>query len=309
MARRRWRFFDPDDTIVGDEFTGGISTQDNFINLEQGYIELGGFRVGKAATLFETGTFAAGNVVNDDLVDYGTFKTLQIAYTFTGANGFAASLALEEGGPAATLVSIAMGMALPIRRGRPLHARQLRSERRWPASFTQGWGGVSAVVGYDAVWEEWAGKVRVDLNATDALTFFVMAGYKSGANESDLDGFDTPNNYGRWGGDWAIWGGGSWQATEKAQFNTQLSYANGNDAQGDQYAVVLNVDYELVENSGSSRKSRTPRQRTSSTMRTAKTIRRLAAYPPLVLIGCKADLKNPAGNRRVFSVGEYDGAS
>jgi hypothetical protein len=88
----------------------------------------------------------------------------------------------------------------------------------------------------------------LDLNATDALTFFVMAGYKSGADESELGGFDTPNNYGRWVGDWAVWGGGSWQATEKAQINAQLSYSNGNDAQGDEYAAVLNVDYELVEN-------------------------------------------------------------
>ena len=161
---------------------------------------------------------------------YGTFKTLQIAYTFTGPNGFSASLALEEGdGDLYTLDDYVPHVVAA-------------------ASFTQGWGAVSAVVGYDAVWEEWAGKVRLDLNATDALTFFVMAGYKSGADESELGGFDTPNNYGRWVGDWAVWGGGSWQATEKAQINAQLSYSNGNDAQGDEYAAVLNVDYELVEN-------------------------------------------------------------
>ena len=223
-------FLPDDDNPLTSEFLGVITTTQNAINLEQGYIELGGFRVGKAATLFESGTFAAGNVVNDDLVDYGTFKTLQIAYTFTGPNGFSASLALEEGdGDLYTLDDYVPHVVAA-------------------ASFTQGWGAVSAVVGYDAVWEEWAGKVRLDLNATDALTFFVMAGYKSGADESDLGGFDTPNNYGRWVGDWAVWGGGSWQATEKAQINAQLSYSNGNDAQGDEYAAVLNVDYELVEN-------------------------------------------------------------
>ena len=223
-------FLPDDDNPLTSEFLGVITTTQNAINLEQGYIELGGFRVGKAATLFESGTFAAGNVVNDDLVDYGTFKTLQIAYTFTGPNGFSASLALEEGdGDLYTLDDYVPHVVAA-------------------ASFTQGWGAVSAVVGYDAVWEEWAGKVRLDLNATDALTFFVMAGYKSGADESELGGFDTPNNYGRWVGDWAVWGGGSWQATEKAQINAQLSYSNGNDAQGDEYAAVLNVDYELVEN-------------------------------------------------------------
>ena len=55
------------------------------------------------------------------------------------------------------------------------------------ASFTQGWGGVSAVVGYDAVWEEWAGKVRVDVNATEQLSLFAMAGYKSGAGDVELE--------------------------------------------------------------------------------------------------------------------------
>ena len=134
-------FFDPDATIVGDEFTGGISTQDNFINLEQGYIELGGFRVGKAATLFEIGTFAAGNVVNDDLINYGTFKTLQIAYTFTGANGFAASLALEEGGPGGDFSVDSDGDGIErCSRGRSLHARRLCSARRWLGVVHPGMG-------------------------------------------------------------------------------------------------------------------------------------------------------------------------
>ena len=35
--------------------------------------------------------------------------------------------------------------------------------------WTGGWGGVSVVAGYDAVWEEFAVKARVDVKATEAL--------------------------------------------------------------------------------------------------------------------------------------------
>ena len=43
--------------------------------------------------------------------------------------------------------------------------------------WTGGWGGVSVVAGYDAVFEEGAIKGRVDFNVNDAISLFVMAGY------------------------------------------------------------------------------------------------------------------------------------
>lgn len=199
---------------TGTTVDGFSSTATSF-GLEQAYIELGGFRIGKATTLFETGTGAAGNVINDDLIDYGTFKTMQIAYTFTGGNGFSASLALEEGDG----VDYTIDSYVPHVVG--------------AASFTQGWGGVSAVVAYDSVWEEWAGRVRLDVKASDTISLFVMGGYKS----DEL----TPNNYGRWGGDWAIWGGGTAKLSERAEFNIQLSYDEFED-----FAVVANVDYTVA---------------------------------------------------------------
>ena len=51
----------------------------------------------------------------------------------------------------------------------------------------------------------------------------------------------TPNYYGGWGGDWAIWGGGTWQVTPKAAINVQISY---DDLEN--FAAVANVAYELV---------------------------------------------------------------
>ena len=65
--------------------------------LEHAYIELGGFRIGKTDSLFSTFTGYAGGVIHDDIIGYGPFDTHQIAYTFTGGNGFTAAIALEEG--------------------------------------------------------------------------------------------------------------------------------------------------------------------------------------------------------------------
>jgi hypothetical protein len=58
-----------------------------------------------------------------------------------------------------------------------------------------------------------------------------------------IGGFDSPNYYAPWGGDWAVWGGMTWKAMEKATFNVQLSYDEMED-----FAAVANVQYELVPN-------------------------------------------------------------
>ena len=114
--------------------------------------------------------------------------------------------------------------------------------------WTGGWGGVSVVAGYDAVWEEGAVKGRVDFNANDALSFFVMAAWAS-VDDDFLDARvlrrfnDSPNFYAPWGGDWALWGGGTWKFNEKATFNVQISYDEFED-----FAAVANVAYTVVPN-------------------------------------------------------------
>jgi hypothetical protein len=167
--------------------------------------------------------------VNDDLVDYEPDRTHQISYTFTGANGFQAAIAVEEGdgerdfdldddGVTDFTASYTLDSYVPhVVAG---------------ASLTQGWGGVSAAVGYDSVWDEWAGKARLDVNLTDAISAFILAGYSS---------TDTGSYYATWDGDWAVWGGGSMEVTEKATVNLQLSYD-----ESEAFAAVANVEYELV---------------------------------------------------------------
>ena len=52
---------------------------------------------------------------------------------------------------------------------------------------------------------------------------------------------DNLNFYGNWAGDWAIWGGGTYQINDKTAANVQISYDDG-----DNFAAVANVEYELV---------------------------------------------------------------
>ncbi|RUM96380.1 porin [Pseudaminobacter arsenicus] len=201
----------------GDVNDDGITTTSTEVAIEHAYIELGGFRIGKSDSLFSTFTGYAGGVIADDIIPYGPFDTHQIVYTYTGGNGFSAAIGLEEGdGPLFTLDSYVPHVVGGL-------------------SFTQGWGGVSAVVGYDSVWEEWAGKVRLDVNATETVSLFIMGGWQSDA--------DRPNFYGSWNGDWAVWGGGTAKLSEKATLNVQLSYTETED-----FAAVAGLAYELVPN-------------------------------------------------------------
>jgi hypothetical protein len=225
-----------------DSSVGGFVQSHDAMGIEHAYIELGGFRIGKTDSLFSTFTGYAGGVINDDIVGYGPFGTHQIAYTFTGGNGFSAAIALEEGDGTETFAADFDGDGVftdsfTASYGLDSYIPHVVGGLAW----TQGWGGVSAVAAYDANWEEWAAKVRLDVNATEQLSLFIMAGF--GSND-DFDGFfddDGPNYYANWGGDWAVWGGGTFTVSEKAKINVQLSYD-----EEENFAAVANVNYTLV---------------------------------------------------------------
>ena len=89
----------------------------------------------------------------------------------------------------------------------------------------------------------------MDVKATETISAFVMAGYKSSddivyddaAGNPTVFAGTTPNFYGPWGGDWAIWGGLTAKVTPQAAINVELSYDDF-----DNFAAVANVAYELV---------------------------------------------------------------
>jgi len=187
------------------------------------YIELGGFRIGKTDSLFSTFTDYSSGVLNDGLVPYGPFATLQIAYTYTGPNGFSAAIAVEqgdedEGGITQDYAPFVVG----------------------GVSLTQGWGKIGLVAGWDTDQEEVAVKARVDFNITETASVFVMGAWDTGGD--DFEEEDTGANfYAPWGGDWAIWAGTAIKINEKATFNAEVGYDDFED-----FSVAANIAYELV---------------------------------------------------------------
>jgi hypothetical protein len=185
------------------------------VSLNFAWIQLGGLRVGKDESAFDTFTGYAGNVIQDTLVPYGDFDTNVVQYYFDAGNGFSAVISLEEGSGVDTIDSYIPHVVGGVK-------------------FTQGWGGISGVVAYNSVWEEWAGKVRLDVNATEQLSLFLMAGYGS---DDNID----RNFYKLWGGNWAVWGGGTYKFNEKTSFNLQASYD-----EDENLGIAANVAYEIV---------------------------------------------------------------
>ncbi|RWA73409.1 MAG: porin [Mesorhizobium sp.] len=185
-------------------------------SLNFAWIQLGGFRVGKDETAWDTFSGYAGSVIEDSLVGYGgDFDTNLIQYTFDAGNGFSAVVSLEDGDGANTIDSYIPHMVGGVK-------------------YTQGWGGVSGTVAYDSNYEEWAGKVRLDVNATDAISLWAMATYGTEKNV-------VHNFFKNWEGNWAVYGGGTYKFNEKTSFNAQLSYDEGKT-----FGLAANVAYDIV---------------------------------------------------------------
>ncbi|WP_284441778.1 porin [Brucella suis] len=191
--------------------------------MEFAYIQLGGLRVGIDKSEFHTFTGYLGDVINDDVISAGSYRTGKISYTFTGGNGFSAVIALEQGGDNDGGYTGTTNY----------HIDGYMPDVVGGLKYAGGWGSIAGVVAYDSVIEEWAAKVRGDVNITDQFSVWLQGAYSSAA---------TPDqNYGQWGGDWAVWGGLKYQATQKAAFNLQAAHDDWGKT-----AVTANVAYELV---------------------------------------------------------------
>ncbi len=210
-------------TYTENRFNFGDGVQGSN-TLKHAYIQLGGLMIGKTDSAFHSFTGYLGDIINDDVVDAGLYNTNLISYTFTGGNGFSAIISAEQGekkgfshkGDAYDAV---------IDDYMPHVVGGLK--------FEQAWGSIAGVAAYDAEIEEWAGKVRLDVNVTDQFSVWVQGGYSSYEGNYGM--------YGRWGGDWAVWGGAKFKATDKATFNVQVAYEDWGKT-----AVAANVAYQLV---------------------------------------------------------------
>ena len=252
------------------------------------FIELGGIRVGLDESIFSHWTGYYGNVINDDILTPMAYtRTNVISYTFNAGNGFSAILGVEQGNNdiddnnAEDENGHSYGYGNKYFRNAngdldyKSHDLSGKIDDYTPnviggLKYVQGWGGVSVVGAYDAYYEEWAAKARLDLNVTDQWSVWVMGGYKSAddrymADDSygntfvrDRDGarygakinhgltkigvYRQVNSiYGDWGGDWAVWGGTTFKFNKKTSFNAQVAYDDT-----DTFAASVNVKYELV---------------------------------------------------------------
>lgn len=204
--------------VLNEAYNPGVS-------LNFAWIQLGGLRVGKDESAFDTFIGYAGNVMNDTLVPYGGFDTNVVQYYFDAGNGFSAVVSLEQGYGDFTIDSYVPHVVGGVK-------------------WTQGWGAITGVIAYDSNYEEVAGKVRLDVTPMENLSLFIMAGYGTDDNYTD-GGFAIPaagrGMYKLWSGNWAIWGGGTYTINEKTSFNTQISYD-----EGENLGVVANIAYDIV---------------------------------------------------------------
>ncbi|CAN7632831.1 porin [Mesorhizobium sp. LjRoot246] len=202
-------------------------------SLNFAWIQLGGLRVGKDESAFNTFIGYAGNVIQDTLVPYGDFDTNVVQYYFDAGNGFSAVVSLEEGAGAGKFGSYGVGTI-------DSYVPHVVGGVKW----TQGWGAITGVVAYDSNYEEVAGKVRLDVNVSDAIQLWVMGGYGTDDNLSDPT-YALPAGgrgfFKQWGGSWAVWGGGTYKFNEKTSFNAQISYDDWKNL-----GIAANIAYDVV---------------------------------------------------------------
>jgi hypothetical protein len=204
----------------------------SYSKLKYAYIELGGLRIGKDESAFHTFSGYLGDVINDDVVAAGNFDTNLISYTFTAGNGFSAIISAEQGEDigAYSFKGETLGKNDKTYNG---VINNYRPHVVGGLKFEQAWGSIVGVAAYDSEIEEWAGKVRLDVNVTDQFSAWVQGGYASYEENVGM--------YGNWGGDWAVWGGFKYKATDKATFNVQAAYEDWG-----KQAYTANVAYKLV---------------------------------------------------------------
>jgi Porin subfamily len=200
------------------------------VTLNFAWVQLGGLRVGKDESAFDTFIGYAGNVIQDTLIPYGGFDTNEVQYYFDAGNGLSAVVSLETGSGTADAIpgdfqasnsgNDTIDSYMPYVVG--------------GVKYTQGWGAITAVGAYDSTWEEWSGKIRADGNVGSNLTLFLMGGY---GTDDNID----RNFYKQWGGNWAVWGGGTYKFNEKTSFNLQASADDDKN-----YGLAANVAYDLV---------------------------------------------------------------
>ncbi|MBZ9777234.1 porin [Mesorhizobium sp. CO1-1-8] len=218
FTETRFQFGNSSGDYTGDGT--GWQAGNKATTLNFAWIQLGGLRVGKDETVYDQFIGYAGNVIQDTLIPYGVKDTNLISYYFDAGSGFTGVVSLEEGTGVNTIDSYVPHVVGGLK-------------------YKGDWGAITGVVAYDSNYEEVSGKVRLDVNVSKELTLFVMGGYGTNDNINDFGTGRT--QYKPWGGNWAIWGGGTYKFNDKTAFNAQVSYDDWKNL-----GVAANVAYTIV---------------------------------------------------------------
>ncbi|RUU21399.1 porin [Mesorhizobium sp. M7A.T.Ca.TU.009.01.3.2] len=218
FTETRFQFGNSSGDYTGDGT--GWQAGNKATTLNFAWIQLGGLRVGKDETVYDQFIGYAGNVIQDTLIPYGVKDTNLISYYFDAGSGFTGVVSLEEGTGVNTIDSYVPHVVGGLK-------------------YKGDWGAITGVVAYDSNYEEVSGKVRLDVNVSKELTLFVMGGYGTNDNINDFGTGRT--QYKPWGGNWAIWGGGTYKFNDKTSINAQVSYDDWKNL-----GVAANVAYTIV---------------------------------------------------------------
>ncbi|MGH6761153.1 MAG: porin [Phyllobacterium sp.] len=190
---------------------------DSGMFVQDAIISLGGLELGLSDTLFD-----------DELPNFeneftGADRIHFMRYTFTGGNGFSATLALEEADYDYDYVPNIVGKV----------------------GVAQGWGSANFYAAYDASREEFALKGVATVAVTNAVELGLIATY-----ESDYSFYSLDNGLDDFGGyEWSAGASAKFKATDKLAFTVGGQYFGANHFNdGDDYTVGVVVDYNIVEN-------------------------------------------------------------
>ncbi len=202
-------------------------------------MQLGGLKLGLDFSNFVSFSNYLGNMLNDDVIAYGGARTSQISYTYSNNNGLSALLALEQGNDKDSGYKTEKDKDASL-----IHGGMVKDYVPHVvagAKYEQAWGTIATVAAYDSINKSWAGKTKLDLKASDALSLWIQGAYK---NNEDIyfDGKRQKTSfYGQWGGNWATWGGLAYKFNSKTSLNTQIGYDGSKTL-----ATAINFEYQML---------------------------------------------------------------
>ena len=198
------------DTVIRYDDTEGTNTN----KLLWANISLGGFLVGKYDSQYSVWMGYAGDVINDDVIEYGIASTdelNQLTYTYDSGVGFTGVISLEDSKSGSGVVGPNGEDA----------ADHYAPDVVAGLGYKVGNFGFKVVGGYDSIVEEGAIKARLDAKF-GGVTAFVMGGWNTDGDK--LNKYAPAGGGGIGWGDWAVWGGVGVPFNDKLKWNVQVAY-------------------------------------------------------------------------------------